>query len=160
MYLYEIPQAYKTILDNADPETGEIDYEALDMLEDSLHSKADTYAKIIRSLSAQSAAVESEIERLEALKTANDNKVARLKENLMKAMESMDDEKFKTDLFSFSIRQASSQPLEIDETQEIPIKWCKTTVTPDKARIKEALKKGEKLGFAKLGERKQFLMIR
>ena len=24
MYLYEIPQAYKTILDNADPETGEI----------------------------------------------------------------------------------------------------------------------------------------
>ena len=57
MYLYEIPQAYKTILDNADPETGEIDYEALDMLEDSLHSKADAYAKIIRSLSAQSAAV-------------------------------------------------------------------------------------------------------
>ena len=152
MYLYEIPQAYKTILDNADPETGEIDYEALDMLEDSLHSKADAYAKIIRSLSAQSAAVESEIERLEALKTANDN--------LLKAMESMDDEKFKTDLFSFSIRQASSQPLEIDETQEIPVKWCKTTVTPDKARIKEALKKGEKLGFAKLGERKQFLMIR
>ncbi|MGN8627935.1 hypothetical protein [Bulleidia sp. HCP3S3_F2] len=45
MYLYEIPQAYKTILDNADPETGEIDYEALDMFEDSLHSKADTYAK-------------------------------------------------------------------------------------------------------------------
>ena len=86
--------------------------------------------------------------------------VARLKENLLKAMESMDDEKFKTDLFSFSIRQASSQPLEIDETQEIPVKWCKTTVTPDKARIKEALKKGEKLGFAKLGERKQFLMIR
>lgn len=109
MYLYEIPQAYKTILDNADPETGEIDYEALDMLEDSLHSKADAYAKIIRSLSAQSAAVESEIERLEALKTANDNKVARLKENLLKAMESMDDEKFKTDLFhSASDRQALS----------------------------------------------------
>lgn len=160
MFLYEIPQAYQAILDNADPETGEIDYEAFEKIEDSLHNKADAYARIIRSLSASNGAIEAEIKRLDELMESNDRKVARLKESLMRAMQAMDDEKFKTDLFSFSLRQASNQPLELDETKEVPVEWCKTTVVPDKARIKEALKKGEKLSFAKLGERKQYLMIK
>lgn len=160
MYLYEIPQIYLKVLENVNPETGEIDAEALDAIQDTLHDKADAYAKIIQSYIQSNQAINLEIDRLNAMAQANTKKILLLKEKLMNAMLMMDDEKFKTDLFSFSIRFASSRPLIIDDSKEIPIKYIKTVTQIDKAKVKKDLEKGEKLGFAELGERKQYLVIK
>lgn len=160
MYLYDIPQQYLQILENADPETGEIDVDALEKIQDSLHNKADAYGKVIQSLIASNEAIESEVDRLQDMMSRNTNKIMTLKENLMNAMLKMDDEKFKTDLFSFRVGLASSRPLIIDNSKEIPIKYTKTVTTVDKSKVKKDLEKGEKLDFAELGERKQYLVIK
>lgn len=160
MFLYEIPQAYLEVLEHVDPETGEIDSDALDAIQDSLHHKADTYAKVINSLNASNEVIEKEIDRLQDLMYSNEKKVKTLKDNLMNAMLKMDDEKFKTDLFSFNVRMAPSKALVIDESAEVPDKYTKTIKQVDKAKIKDALKKGEKLDFAYLAERKQYLQIK
>lgn len=160
MYLYEIPKKYTEIIENCDQETGEIDVEALNAITDSLHNKADAYAKVIQSLNASNDAIQKEVDRLVELIAKNNKKVETLKSNLMTAMQEMEEEKFKTDLFSFSVRFASNQSVEIDDTQEIPNDYLKTTVTVDKMKIRDALKKGEKLSFAKLNARKQFLTIK
>lgn len=160
MYLYEIPKAYLEVLENCDPETGEINEEALEAINDTLHNKADAYAKVIQSLACSNQAVELEIDRLMKITESNEKKIQTLKDNLMNAMLDMDDQKFKTDLFSFSVRTSGAQAVDIDESQDIPSEYLKTTVTVDKTKVKDALKKGEKLGFAKLKDRKQYLMIK
>lgn len=160
MYLYDIPQKYLQVLENVDPETGEIDVDALEKIQDSLHNKADAYAKVIQSLVCSNEAIDLEIDRLNAITQSNTKKIQTLKESLMNAMVKMDDEKFKTDLFSFRVGLASTRPLILDESKEIPIKYTKTVTTVDKTKVKKDLEKGEKLDFAELGERKQFLVIK
>lgn len=155
MTLYELNGEYLRLMDMAsDPE---IDWDAfedtLEALTGDIEDKADGYAKVIRSLEAETAAIDEEIKRLTAQKTVRKNSVDRMKAALKTTMELTGKTKFKTDLFSFGIRKNPAAVV-MDEQyiENIPDEYLiQQDPKIDRAKIKEDLKAGKDLnGIAHL----------
>lgn len=158
MNLYEISQKYLSVL-SGDPETGEINEDDLNQINDTLEAKAENYAKYISNVKADISGIDAEIKRLSDRKKSMQNKVDYLKKNLQDTMTATGKTKFKTDLFSFSVvRNGGKDP--INFTGDVPRKYCKVEYTPDKELIRSALESGKKLKFAEIGERGEHLNIR
>lgn len=158
MNLYEISSQYQEVL-NGDPDTGEIDEEKLNALNDQIEDKADNYAKYIANIQGDLVAVNAEIERLQKRKTSIQNKVKYLKQNLQNSMIATGKTKFKTDLFSFSVvKNGGKTPLVF--TGDVPKSYSKVKYDPDTEKIREALDAGKKLKFAEYGEKGEHLNIR
>ena len=147
MTLYELNGEYLRLMDMAsDPE---IDWDAfedtLEALTGDIEDKADGYAKVIRSLEAETAAIDEEIKRLTAQKTVRKNSVDRMKAALKTTMELTGKTKFKTDLFSFGIRK-NPVKLVIDKesTDHAPAEYI-IIQSPiwNKDKLKEDLKAGK-----------------
>jgi len=121
--LYELKSEWMTLLDmleeGADPEVIEATLEGIDA---EIEIKADNYARIIRQLEADVAALKSEIERMTERKKSLENNISRLKANLQDAMIVTGKEKFKTDLFSFGI-QNNPPKVVIDDYAKIPVEY-------------------------------------
>lgn len=160
--LYEITGDYLRLLEmleeeeNLDPQAFS---DTLKGIEGEFEIKADGYARVLKELLAEAEKFKVEIERMTAKMNAIDNNSARLKKHLYDSMKVTGKTKFKTDLFSFSIRgNGGLQPMEIISDAEIPDEYCRKE--PDNAKIREALKNGAKLPFAVLKERGEHLSIR
>lgn len=124
----------KTVLDTMEG----LDYE--------IELKADGYAKIIRNLSADVEGLKAEIDRLTRRKKALENNIAALKSRLEESMILTGKEKFKTQLFSFSV-QNNPPKVVIDDPDLIPSAYLiPQPPKPDLAKIKEYLQ-GEGKGF-------------
>jgi hypothetical protein len=117
---------------------------------------------VIRQITADTAGVTAEIERLTKLKKSMEGNVQRLKNNLQFAMEATGKTKFKTGLFSFGI-QKNPPSVVMDEQylENIPEKYLvQQDPVIDKKKIKEDLKAGVDLeGIAHL-EQTESLRIR
>ena len=160
--LYELTGEYLELLDmlqNCDAIEEEVLKDTLEGIEGEIEVKADNYAKIIKELTLDAKKYEEEKKRLEINQRALENRAERLKEHLYNSMLVTGKTKFKTDLFSFGIQKNGGlQPLTIIPDVEIPDQYLKKE--PDNTKIREALKKGEELPFAKLAERGTHLVIR
>lgn len=160
--LYEITGQYLELLDmlqNSDEIEGEILKDTLEGIEGELEVKAENYAKIIKELTLDAKKFEEEKKRLEANQKALESRAKQLKEYLYKSMQITGKTKFKTDLFSFNIQKnGGQQPMTILPDVEIPSQYLK--FEPDNVKIREALKKGEELPFARLEEYGTHLVIR
>lgn len=138
MTLYEIDQA---ILNTVDPETGEIlDIEALNALQMARTDKLESVALWIKNLQADAQAFKAEKEAFAEREKKALAKVDSLKKWLASAC---DGQKFNTWRCAVTFRK--SERVEILDETKIPQDYltCKTTIAPDKAAIKEALKDGE-----------------
>ena len=150
--LYELTTEYQSILDMAqDPDIDpEVLADTMEGLDYEIEVKADGYAKIIRQLTADSEAYKVEIARLEKCKKTVENSIDSLKRRLKASMEAMEKDKIKTDLFTLSIRKNPPKVV-FDEELPIPKKYLiPQEPKVDTASIKEDLKKGEDLKFARL----------
>ena len=153
--LYEITQDYMTIL--AMMEDPELDPQTLadtmEAVEGELEVKAENYAKVIRNLEGDIAAIKGEVERLSAKKKTLENNIKNMKSALMMAMETTGKTKFKTELFSFGIRK-NAPAVVMDEPyiENVPERFLKySEPTINKSAIKEAIQSGEDLeGIAHL----------
>jgi hypothetical protein len=153
--LYEITQDYMTILGmmedpELDPQTLA---DTMEAVEGELEVKAENYAKVIRNLEGDIAAIKGEVERLSAKKKTLENNIKNMKSALMMAMETTGKTKFKTELFSFGIRK-NAPAVVMDESyiENIPERFLKySEPTINKSAIKEAIQNGEDLeGLAHL----------
>lgn len=119
--LYEIADQFQRLYDMADEyDLSQEDIaDTLEGLDYELEDKADAYAKVIRSLEADSASLKAEIDRLTARKKTIENNIKRMKESLEMAMRAADRLKIKTTLFSFGI-QKNPPKLIIDDEKAIP----------------------------------------
>lgn len=164
MTLYDLTDEYIALLQMAeDPDTDpEVLADTMEALEGEIEDKADGYAKVIRQITADTAGVTAEIERLTKLKKSMEGNVQRLKNNLQFAMEATGKTKFKTGLFSFGI-QKNPPSVVMDEQylENIPEKYLmQQDPVIDKKKIKEDLKAGVDLeGIAHL-EQTESLRIR
>lgn len=162
--LYELTQDWQTLLEYAsdseiDPQTITDTLESLDY---EIEEKADGYAKVIRELDGQSDVLKSEIDRLNAKKSAIDNNIKRMKENLQEAMILTNKRKFKTSLFSFSIQKNGGKApiiLDVKDTSELPDELVRVKEEADLDAIRELLDKGE-CKYAHYGERGESLRIK
>ena len=159
MRLYEISKALNAFIEAY--EQGEIPAEAykdtLQGIEMEFEDKAEQIAKIIRNFEADNMGLQSEIDRLQAMAASNSNQIKYLKNYLYEQMKAVGKDKFATTLFKFSICKNGGE-LPMDIIGEVPDEYKK--LVEDNTKIRMALKSGEALGFAVLGERGEHLRIK
>ena len=161
MTLYELTEDYKYLLSLAeDPDTDpEVLQDTLEAMDGEIEYKADGYAKIIRQLEHDSAALDSEMKRIRNRKATLEKNIDRMKAALKIAMEETGKTKFKTELFSFGI-QKNKASVVIDDWKLLPHDFLKVQdPVPDKTAIYEALRDGFELNGAHL-EQSTSLRIR
>lgn len=160
MTLYEITDDILKLLTYAeDPDVDDQAFrDTMESLTLELEDKADGYAKAIRTLKGEVEAIKAEIDRLTKRKTAIENHIAAMNDNLEQSMIATGKEKFKTDLFSFNI-QNNPVSVVIDDPDNIPDEFYKIEMKVSKAFIKEAIETGRDVPFAHL-EQTRSLRIR
>lgn len=155
MTLYEITEAYSKLLELAeDPEIdNEVVADTFEAIEGELEIKAENTAKIIRQLEADAESLKKEEERFQRRRKAAENRAKQLKALLEFAMKATGKTKFETELFKFRI-QKNAPSLVIAEDVDmanIPpefIKFAEPQI--DKAAVKDAIKLGVEINFARL----------
>lgn len=150
MNLYELKENYLELANKI--WAGEDDLEdTLESINDSIDSKAENYAKLIRNIEGDVIALDKEIERLKNRKDSLKNSKDRLKKNLMEAMIETGKEKIKTELFSISV--ANNAPaVHITNENLIPSMYfnVKEIKNLDKERVKKILKQGNEIDGVEL----------
>jgi uncharacterized protein YktB (UPF0637 family) len=134
-------------------EEGEITAEletSLVINQEELQQKAINYAYVIKTVEYDISAIDEELKRLQAVKKAKNNVIDRMKESVVNAMGIYHMEKISSPTMNLSLRRSES--VEVDLTEALPddFKITKTTVTPDKVAIKQAIKQGENITGATL----------
>lgn len=163
--LYELTDTYDTVMNMLYDE--EIDEQAildtLEGIEMQFEDKADNYAKIIKNINSDIVAIKEESDRLQARRTALENKSRWLKDTLEANMKQLGKTKFKTALFSFNIQKNGGvQPLIIDEpiVQQIPNAYLiEQDPIPNKDKIRQLLET-KQVPWAHLEPRGESLRIR
>lgn len=126
--------------------------------------KLDNYAALISELEAKAEVRKKEAQRLAKLATSDEKKAAMLKERLKWFFEINKLKTLETARYKLSLtRSGGKQPLILDEAippAELPEKFQKIHVEPDKTAIRAALESGEELDFARLGDRTSNMRIR
>lgn len=164
MTLYELTDEYRTLLELAedpevDPETLADTFEALG---GEIEYKADGYARVMKQLEADAAALKAEEKRLCVRRTVCENNIKRMKQALQSAMEATGKTKFKTELFSFGIQKNPARlVIDREDTNHAPAEYIVIQApTWNKEALKAALKAGKDVdGIAHL-EQTESLRIR
>jgi hypothetical protein len=152
--MYEISREAMDIVSALEENEGELNPDiesALRINQNELQEKAINYAYAIKTVSNDVDAISEEIKRLQALKKAKDNTIQRLKNTVVNAMQIYGLEKVETPTLKLSIRR--SEAVEVDENFHDEIYMVKkVTYTPDKTRLKDAIKRGESIQGVTLKE--------
>lgn len=151
MTLYEITDEYRQLLEIAeDPDMDpDVLRDTMEAIDADLEDKADGYAKVIRTLEAEEAGLDTEIKRLQARKSTVAGSKARIKGALESAMRQTGKTKFKTPLFSFSIQKNPASVVLAEG--KVPTEYCIIQEPlPDKKRIAAELEAGAHFDWAEL----------
>lgn len=144
--LYNIEQEYlaltQEIMDNGGEATPEQE-EALRINEQNLQTKAINYGFVIKQLGAEEEMIDSEISRLKALKESRAKAANKLKGMISEAMQMYGVDEVKIATLKINFRKSESIEVENIDMLDGRYKVAKTTVSADKAAIKEAIKSGE-----------------
>lgn len=143
MKLYEISDAIRAALDHidVDPETGEIlNADNLHAVEAEASDKIEATALYLRELDAEAKAAKDEADRMIARVKSMQKRSDYLKAMLLDALHATG--KVKTSRVTVSIR--TTQAVEVSEGANLPEAYttAKTTVSPNKVAIKQALLDG------------------
>ena len=105
--LYELTAEYMYLLELAEDENEDpqVIADTMEGLEGEIEYKADGYARVLRQLEYDAAAIKAEEKRLANRRKTIEGNITRLKDSLFQAMKTTGKEKFKTDLFSFGIQK-------------------------------------------------------
>ena len=160
MNLYELTAVYQRLQDQI--EAGE-DYEGiLAVIGDEIETKADGYARVIRNMESQASAFKEEEKRIAENRRRLETSIERLKQTLFDSMKATGKEKFKTDLFTFSIQKnGGSMPVIVDvPTEKLPDDLVQITEKPDLKAIAKYIEETGDLTYAHFGERGESLRIK
>ena len=150
--LFDISQeffALRDLIENdmeVNDDTGEITdnskllTELFDNLSLTMEDKFDNTQRYILTLNGESDTLDKEIKRLQAKKSALNNKADKLKKMMQNALSVAGLEKFKTPLYSFTIK--TTEALEVESIDNIPRNYLRVKYEADKVEIKKAIKDG------------------
>ena len=151
MNLYNIQKEYLQLAEQlAEGEVTEELEQQLAINQEQLQHKGANYAYVIKQLEDDNLLLDKEIKRLTALKKSRTNAISRMKEAIKGAMMMYDITEIKTPTIKISFRK--SEAVEIEDERLINPDYLNvvTTSTPDKVKIKEALKEGKEVIGAQL----------
>ena len=156
MKLYELTKAYQEVLNLAEENNTEAVKDTLDSIAAEIEVKAENINYVIKTMEGNTNAIDGEIKRLQALKERNTNAVENLKNYLFYNMRLQGKTEIKCPLFTARIQKNPPSVVITDETK-VDAKYITVVTTQkiDKTAIKEDLKNGAVLPWARLeqGER-------
>lgn len=117
--------------------------------------KLDGYAALIGEMQARAEARKAESRRLAELAASDENKARLLKERLKWFLEKHQMKTLETARYKLSVVKNSTRPLVVNSHVAIatlPDEYKKISVELDTVAVREALKQGIDLDFARLGE--------
>jgi len=145
MTLYEMTEVATQLYDLFT--NGEIPEEAvIDTLEGiGVEGKIEDYCYVINQLVADTAMIDTEIERLKMKKAQAKGGIERMKKALLAYMTAADIKKTNAGTFTLSLRKSKS--VVVSDISKIPEKYIKvkTTTEPDKTALKKAIEAGENI---------------
>lgn len=165
MNIYEITEGFlqlQQLLEDPEVDSQLID-DTMESLDYDFEEKADNYAKMIRNMEGNIAAIENEQERLSAKKNLLKAGIKKLKTSLQDAMVATGKRKFKTDLFSFSVQKNGGKApvvLDVNDTSELPDELVRIKEEADLDAIRALLEAEGSCKWAHLGERGESLRIK
>jgi hypothetical protein len=146
MNIFKIQQQYASIINQVIEAEGELSEEliqAIEINETDLKEKAVNYGYAIRMFEYDNTIVDEEIKRLQEIKKKNNKKAEWLERTISNAMQQFGIEKVESPTLKLSFRKSESTEV-INEAQiDDKFMTIKTTKTPNKTAIKEAIKNGE-----------------
>ena len=148
--MYELTADYLAVLamatDGETPPAAIAD--TLEAIGGEIELKAENSAVIMQELKAEVDKLDAEIKRLTARKNALETNADKIKDRIYNAMKTTKKEKFKTTLFSFSIKK-NPPKLIIDDRTKIPKKYLiPQPAKIDNAALKADLSEGKKCKYA------------
>lgn len=148
--LYEMTEAARQLYEMFTE--GDIPEEAVtDTLESmGVEGKIEDYCHVINELTGDIVKIDKELDRLEAKKAAAKKGIERMKAALSAYMTATKTNKLKAGTFALSFRK--SEAVVITNEIALPAEFVKTktTTTPDKTAIKNAIKSGREVAGAEL----------
>lgn len=147
--LYELTGKYLQLAELAEETDPQLFSDTMDSITDAIEDKAVGYAKVDKELAKDEKALKDEAQRLRERATSIGNNRRYLKQNLQEAMETTGKTKIKTNEFTIYIQNNAPSVRLVDESK-IPAYLSKTTIVPDKTRIKQLLKEGKDVPGAEL----------
>ena len=145
--LYNINEKMLTLLSQIEANDGELTEEIntqLEITNDELQTKSESYLAVIKGREALNLQIDDEIKRLQAMKKANNNLVSKLKNSLLNAVNIFGE--FQVGLLKFGLRKSTTVEL-TGIVNDLPkeYKTVKVTEQPNKSEIKKALSRGEEI---------------
>jgi len=162
-HLYEITEQMRGLQrlmeDEDTPLSADVLTDSLDGLVGDLEAKAEGLLAYVANVGSDAAAIDVEIKRLQARKKALTNRQNSLREYLRYNMVAGDIKKISCPLFTVTLRKPIDV-VSVGMVDQLPPEYVKTTVAPDKGKIKAALKAGLDVPFCRLIPGQPGLMIR
>lgn len=116
--------------------------DTLESIDDEIEIKADGYAAVIKHLKGNVEMIDSEIKRLQQLKSTHKNTEKRMKENLYDNMKMTGKTKFKTNLNNFYVKK-NPPSLQVEDEGRIPEDYFITSKALDKKSLLQYMKDNE-----------------
>lgn len=150
--LYAIAEGFQQLNEMADDDEMLVPY--LDAITMQLDNKVDNIVKFRQEKLATVAAIDSEVQRLLAMKKSHEKLAERLKEYVSTSMILHDIEKIDTGLFKVSFLNSESVEVTDESLISDEFKKVKTVFQVDKLALKAALKAGKVVQGAEIVRRK------
>ena len=144
--LFNITLEQKVLMHEIESMEGELTPEmeaALQITEAELQQKSIAYLEVIRQKEGFNSLIDAEIKRLQQIKKAGNNVIARLNENLLSAVKTFGT--YEVGLQKFGTRKSSQVIVEDVNSLPEQYKTIKVTEAADKASLKKALAAGEEI---------------
>ena len=161
--IFDLTDEMQHLMMLAETDDGEISYElaeALGKTEAEFNTKVESWLHVIGELEAVADARKAEADRIKSLSTTSRNAAERMKTILLHTLQKLGLQKVETTRYKVRWQRAGKSPLLIGNPDLIPDSFCNLVRHPDKEAIREALERGEQLGFATLGDKTAFLVIK
>ena len=144
--LFNITLEQKVLMHEIESMEGELTPEmeaALQITEAELQQKSIAYLEVIRQKEGFNSLIDAEIKRLQQIKKAGNNVIARLNENLLSAVKTFGT--YEVGLQKFGTRKSSQVIVEDVNSLPEQYKVIKVTEAADKMMLKKAIESGEEI---------------
>lgn len=133
----------------------------LQVIASEITDKAAGLAVIRDRLKMEKDACEEHEKEWYARKKVRENNLKRIDQMIIDVMGRLELTDLEAGDVTFHTQNAGGQlPLIIDENKTVPERFTKLTIENDKGLIRKALENGEKLDFARFGERSKVLKVK
>ena len=149
MNLYKLTQNYQNVLEIAEQLDAETLKDTLDSIDEAINIKVENTAYVVKQLDANVAAIDTEIKRLQAMKSAQSNNAKNLKLYIQESMEKVGLDNVKGKLIKVAIQNNPASVVVTDE-KKLSKYFIEQPPQLNKTILKQDLKNGLEVDGAEL----------